>query len=1106
LIINNCWEEIEIYMKKLLYLFCLLATIFFFLPSQNVKADDTLVAMDDGGNFHFTTTDTAATTNTTWETIGFTVRRDYRTDYIGNYDSDPSDGIPEYATFALKSDQQVEGPTNSKGEKTVTFFLTKKQVNTALVNTGMKGIQDNDVIYVNGIIKVHNPQLHGVGPYYTLYGSSKEVGITNAEYWKNPDDFKDRFNKKLIYKSGPAEYPVTITSQLYKSGAYVTADTTYYKSATENSDTKVNFKTHDEIELTYHNIPKTREDNGQTYYLYRVYYQNLKSTTKLGNRKLTSDPNIDMDAYDSDLAYIRNRTLLVQGDDSGDSLNIVAIYRRFPIISQPTEDSEEMIKDYEEPDPTAVIASDVRGNETYDVSEGIPGTDTLYANAFTCNYIAGSIFTRKYGKKLTTVKVNVTYDLNWTTTSTDPDTGDPIEIHHHESRPMTYSYPIYRDYSYWIISSLGVYGINNTEINNNALPGGSVTLTPVGYNLPTVTYNHSESEDDHLTLSDEEITINKGTVYVNGSSVPGTEYKSDAEAAVPKIRCKNDKLIFNGITIMSDSIKEEKTDIPQKIPSGLNEIGDNVLYKPNLVIPGTMANGEYESTGSLKYKTVVEINPSEVEKNYEIEVNSVIVHTPTVCDARVQSNYTDNQMVNPDLGRASLVLDRPFYVTLPADGNHLDIRGYGYRDYSKYIASRQVKFPFDTYKGSTVNGTYISAGTWTSIEEDTQFYLPTWVNEGKYTIYFRSETINSEANNGSSKTEPLANTDLDNYVATDTANVEVSGRIYGLNLYDISDYPIWENVFRIPNSLALSGFKYTVGTKDQNNYNNGQNSKYTLALVNGSHPEYLNIGAIKTGYVTRFSLQTVGNMYDEDDYIRIIPTFYYVDYKGKNRQEVDIYYSETFNGKKNIMVKMGSNLDLQNKKSLRTGDPYLAIPETALKQTAHYEGIPLNEWKAKKKNVFTFTNMMIPDSLRTFVGYIASVPSGVTEQAVAESVQNWYGEYYLPSEIHVLPKNYSIEDYVKNYGSLSYKEPFWLKEGYIIVNFQIETIKDGERHLSYINADNAKNGYCNMWKREGYQYEKKDYSGNEFSNQDGDYVLYNIDKSAAHDYKSAGTH
>ena len=93
-------------------------------------------------------------------------------------------------------------------------------------------------------------------------------------------------------------------------------------------------------------------------------------------------------------------------------------------------------------------------------------------------------------------------------------------------------------------------------------------------------------------------------------------------------------------------------------------------------------------------------------------------------------------------------------------------------------------------------GTFVPKNTWTSVGEDTQFYLPTWVTEGKYTIDFRSIAINAKANSVTNKTETLANLELNNYVATDTVDVEVSGRIYGLYLYDITDYPMWENVFR----------------------------------------------------------------------------------------------------------------------------------------------------------------------------------------------------------------------------------------------------------------------------------------------------------------------
>lgn len=1067
--------------RKIYELISFICVIMLILPLVPVKKAQAEIdaKMKRDGNFEFTTTDTAATTSTTWRTIGFTVRRDI------------SEGNPlkddQWTRFWLQDGQKKE-IDNEDGTKTVTFYLTKKQVNTSLAAKGMETIQKGDVLYLNGIFKVSNGT-NGEGPYYTLNS------IKTAESWKNPNDFNDRFDVKIYYDPGDQTYPVTITYQLYQSNTFNTIE----------KDEKAQLQTHEKFVTSYQNIPISQEENGEKYYLYRVYYQDIKDKTIRGNRKTEINPNVDYDSYLNEIkTYVRDRTFYMQGTEDGDSLNIVAIYRRFPLAGPASPD--EMIKDYEEIDPTGIVGADSKGNEAFDVSEGIPGTETLYTNVTTSKYIAGSKFIRKSGSKYYTVKVTVTYNLSWE--EKDPKTGKMVPKS--STVPMSYTYQIQRDYSYWLIDSLGVYAIDKAIVNNDSMAGGSVTLTPSGYSPPTVSYIHSDAEKDHLVEpveSGQTVTVNLGSISVSGDTVPSNDFKSEAEAKVNQIKCKNDNLIFNGVTIMTSAVQEKLTATPSEIPSGSEEISENVLYRPNIFIPGTTANGIYDSTGTVYYKSVAEINPEPIETSVEIsDINSVTVHTPTVCDAMIQNNYQDNQMITPDMSRASLVLDRPFYVTLPSTGNHRYITGYGYRDYGKYIASREVSFPFDVYKGSSSNGVFISKNTWTSVAENTQFYLPTWVTEGKYIINYRSAAINAYANNGYANTEILANTSLDNYVATDTTAVEVSGRVYGLSVYDITDYPIWENVFRLPNSLKLTGFKYTVGEKDQNGNITSQNSKYTLALLNGVHPDYPNQGALKTGYMTRFTLKTVGTMNGNNDYIRIKPTFYYVDITGQHRQAVDIYYTESFNGKENIMVKMGSSLDLENKKSIRTGDPYMTIPEQALKQTAYYKGIDLNTWIAQNRKVFTFTNIMIPESLRTFIGYQASVPAGVTEKQIAESVQNWYGEYYIPSEIHVVPKDYDIVGYVKSSGGLTYKEPFWLKNGYVIVNFQIETIKDGERHLSYINPDNAASGFCNMWKREGYQYTKIDNKGNTFQFQDGDYALYYTDKSAAQDYTSAGTH
>src|SRR5690606_29684407 len=148
---------------------------------------------------------------------------------------------------------------------------------------------------------------------------------------------------------------------------------------------------------------------------------------------------------------------------------------------------------------------------------------------------------------------------------------------------------------------------------------------------------------------------------------------------------------------------------------------------------------------------------------------------------------------------------------------------------------------------------------------------------------------------------------------------QISGRMYGFTIYDISDEGRWKDVFRIKDTTMLKYFEgavdgtkrnnyhndyayyYTVGSKNQYGHESGRYNKYTLPLINGSHPKYNNLGVLKTGYAFRFMLDTTGEMYGSGCTIRIIPTFYYVDKDGKNRQKVDLYYNEEIDGKQELL-------------------------------------------------------------------------------------------------------------------------------------------------------------------------------------------------------------
>lgn len=108
-----------------------------------------------------------------------------------------------------------------------------------------------------------------------------------------------------------------------------------------------------------------------------------------------------------------------------------------------------------------------------------------------------------------------------------------------------------------------------------------------------------------------------------------------------------------------------------------------------------------------------------------------------------------------------LVLDRYFTVNLPTSGYHSSLKGYGERDYAKYIKSREVKFPFEVYMCDGDDYTYYDADTWITLHQDsTKFYLPIWVNEtAAVGIDFRARAINCDANDGLEMEEVCANAD-----------------------------------------------------------------------------------------------------------------------------------------------------------------------------------------------------------------------------------------------------------------------------------------------------------------------------------------------------------
>lgn len=817
------------------------------------------------------------------------------------------------------------------------------------------------------------------------------------------------------------------------------------------------------------------------------------------------------------------------------------------------------------PDPKGVINADKYGSPYFDSKKGISTTESQYVYVKTKDYLLGYKLVNRTGKVKYTVPVKVQYTLNYFSATPDKYGGKKPVI---DTVSNTWNYSVERAYSYWEVTNLEYYTVNSANVYNYSLPDGGVTLSLNNsyVKCPSLSTNHSYRLEDHVLPPKEVfdgITINKtlSSTDCNRPIIEREDFSYFALTQTGEATVRNDYIMFDDKVVLSNVPYEKlapKPDVSGFVQS-TTIIPDKALYTEGKVVDAKKYNGEYKSTGTVHYTMhPASVNAVVPENSYVLDVNDVTIHTPVVCVPVVTAdNDKWLQLINPTKDTVQIVLDpdntlNDFTLFISNTLQHSNRLGYLTRDFSRsfidpeftsYLAREdgivrnEVKLPFDVYQDTyndknKINDKYIKAGTWIVLGRNTyRFYVPLWVQEGVYTADFRSIAVNGDDKLDS--TEYRRNSELRHYVATNTVNFEISGRIYGLKLYDISDYPKWKNVFRKENTMLFKyfegavdgtkqamynkdyGYYYAVGTKDQYGKDTGRYSKFTVPLVNGDHPQYKNLGVLKTGYAVRFLLDTVGEMYGGLSQIKIMPTFYYVDSDGRNRRRVDLYYNETIKNDRYSLVKVGAGVDLVNLKMGPMNNIYSRIPQSEIANTAKVLNTTYAKVADKIAPMYAYSTFRLPSEFRTYTGTeyatgVAALESfaavkaatGLTSTTVSKYMQRWYGTYKLPEDIHIVEAGYDVYDHLKKYG-IDYKENFWLKDGYLIVNFNIITIDArGKEHLSYINANNyLNNGNCSMPITEGAVLQKTDNQGTVFNLKAGDFVIYYSDKSYDDDYE-----
>ncbi|MDQ0087491.1 hypothetical protein J2T12_000885 [Paenibacillus anaericanus] len=1092
------------------------------------------------GAFTYITSSKRATTDTRYLTVGWYIHINKTCtspSYTGR--CDPTSAAAG-ENFKLDGGGHQVGPDVPVGEDMVTTFQwTAEEVRDAIgAAKAEEAIREGMTVYASAIMKVvtgprERPTVVS-GPYHTLQG------IVGAEVWGNPSDLRQYFDVELTWRGDPAGYPVTMILKL--SNGTVVERTVIGNYPAGHEITK--------------SFPEEIDSGGKTYEIFRSW---LSPVLRPGEQKHIQDKT-----RGDPKVIQRNFNVYVGGT------NMVAMYREKDTQEPPTGSGDctweikppnqiaAPVTSYMNPGAQGhILSDDATNGRHFDATQAIPTSDFLYANAWALNYLFQHTFGEMEGEVIYECKIDVTYQLKWkepVPAIPGPDGTSIPQPDRDRFGNATKQYIFTldpREYSYWQINNLEVYKIDRATMTNYALPGGNITLRPTGYTPPTLVVMDSTNVADHVKPKDTgNINFTPEIVDEGGYSPPEPPddtalLKDIAEAQTEDPEVQNDTVSFTWegqeTTVMDGNPVTKTGPTPGSIPEpakigSYKHSGDRVLYEDHLLISNSLLNkADTPSTGEIFYELLPENVGGIGNKDFAITpINSVTVHTPVVNYSSVSDDEAHNQKTVPNSNRSALILERPFKVRIPTSGQHLNdssYPGYGDRDYEKYFRNKQVRFPFDVYNGSQTQ--FIPKDTWIDIpvnQLEATFFLPVWVDEGNYQVYFRNIAVNAP---NSLPYERDANLNLINHVAVDEVSVEVIGRLYDFHITDIADYN-WEEVFRTSKKSSQStGVSYWVGMGDIDGQSRGNTSPYTLPLLPGSHPlqGYKNV-AIKTGYHFKFDLKTKGNMFGKQDQIRITPSFYFVSRDGNEQKpvEVDLYYRTN----SRPFVRIGSEQDQVSRyvilnERLRNVQVEPLI-DTARYKFDHYAILSsltreqyvdqyINKITKQKIPVGSFSLLKLPEQLRTFMGpkttYLkGNLPSSVDAQRANASIQRWYGEYSLPAAPFVVLKG----DSLGKYGPIDDKSKVFLqnkyKNGYIIVNFDIESIPNGntdEPHLQYINAPAMNETRVdkmgmNQWEMEGFQSTIQDAYGNTFNLKNGDIVFYHGNKSSRDDFSSQVTH
>ena len=472
---------------------------------------------------------------------------------------------------------------------------------------------------------------------------------------------------------------------------------------------------------------------------------------------------------------------------------------------------------------------------------------------------------------------------------------------------------------------------------------------------------------------------------------------------------------------------------------------------------------------------------------------------------------------------------------------------------------------------------YLPTSSATTID----FYIPSWADEstttfadseGYYEIKYEVAAYNVIDQfdiNNEEKKEEIENAwgsdnevegayseDDSKYVATYTIAANVSGWIYDFQIVGTTNSSIYDKETKEENEGRYYNQKYSfalnkeekkagtynrLGTKEVRYALDGVTTtswdiRNTITLSKGRSQDYSDMGGIWRGQYFTFSLKTIANLYDANDYIEMTPNFRFVDSDGNayrnddadEDNDVQYYYSLStgenfyqFGTSDGEFLKFDTYLG----DDMFDGAFYDGRTESHGNDDLLYSAMsyystmenPTYYYLNKTQNNYNMEKIKLSDTLRLLTGNLeqldgnlgknpsellslgelhpyngsAADVSGITDidTKLHSSMQTWFGEYFIPDDFYVVKveklKDYIVEkdgskdldhdgdidldDYaIAHYTDDSHSKieagittdaPIFETEGYVVINFDIESFNGEKAHL-YYEGGNSNGG---MW-------------------------------------------